>query len=309
MITKKKIKNNIYLPLGLILITIFILSIIFSGCKTSPVTSDLSGVKFTNEKLTINGGVALLDLSQTWAKAFSNNFGGFVTINGGGSGTGISDLINGKVDLATSPRRITDKEIAGAKASGTDIKEYKVAIDSIVVIVSKNIKVYELAIYQLSNIYTGKYTNWDKVNGPNIPIIVTRRDASSPTGEFFLLKVVQQGGKVPNNYNSKDLKFNSDADVASQVETKNSGIGYVSIGYLNNISKNVNIVKVMLNDKTSSVAPTVENISNLSYPISRYFFIYANGKKTSKIAQSFIDFVLSTEGQNIVAQSGFIKIK
>jgi phosphate transport system substrate-binding protein len=276
---------------------------------TATETTAANKIKFTNEKLIISGSTTLLEVAQLWAEAFMEKFGGEVTINGGGSGVGIADLINGTADLCNSSRAIKASEKTKATAAGKDIKEYKVLIDGICIVTSKNINIPELTLNQLSDIYIGNYTNWKQVGGPDAPILAIARDSSSGTGEFFLQKVVQLGQTNTNDYSPNDLRLQSNADVVNQVESSNNAIGYIGMGYLQDAGNKVNLVKVKFDANSPAIAPNVQTVSNFTYSISRYCYIYADGKKISKIAQAYLDFVISAEGQNIVAQAGFVKVK
>lgn len=276
---------------------------------TAPETTAASEVKFTNEKLIISGSTTLLEVAQLWAETFMEKFGGEVTINGGGSGVGISDLINGTTDLCNSSRAIKASEKTKATAAGKDIKEYKVLIDGICIVTSKNIKIPELTLNQLSDIYIGNYTNWKQVGGPDAPILAIARDSSSGTGEFFLQKVVQLGQTNTNDYSPNDLRLQSNADVVNQVESSNNAIGYIGMGYLQDAGNKVNLVKVKFDANSPAIAPNTQTVSNFTYSISRYCYIYADAKKTSKIAKAYLDFVLSPEGQAIVFKAGFVKVK
>lgn len=276
---------------------------------TATETTAGNEVKFTNEKLIVSGSTTLLEVAQLWAEAFMEKFGGEVTINGGGSGVGIADLINGTNDLTNASRAIKSSEMDKAKAAGKDVKEYKVLIDGICIVTSKNINIPELTLNQLSDIYIGNYTNWNQVGGPDAPIIAIARDSSSGTGEFFLQKVVQLGQTNTNDYSPNDLRLQSNTDVVNQVEASDNAIGYIGMGYLQDAGNKVNLVKVKFDANSPAIAPNTQTVSNFTYSISRYCYIYADGKKISKIAQAYLDFVLSADGQNIVAQAGFVKVK
>jgi len=276
---------------------------------TAAETTAANAVKFTNEKLSISGSTTTLEVSQLWAEAFMAEFGGEISVSGGGSGVGIADLINGTSDLANSSRAIKSSENDKSKVAGGDIKEYKVLIDGICIVTSKNINIPELTLNQLADIYIGNITNWDQVGGPDAPILVIARDSSSGTGEFFLQKVVQLGQTNTNDYSPNDLRLQSNADVVNQVEGNSNAIGYIGMGYLKEAGDKLNLVKVKYSADTPSIAPTSQTVSDFTYPISRYCYIYANGNKLSKIAKAFLDFVLGAEGQDIVVKAGFVHVK
>jgi len=272
-------------------------------------TAATDTVKFTNEKLSLSGSTTTLEVSQLWAEAFMKEFGGQITVSGGGSGVGITDLINKTNDLANSSRAIKSSEMDKAKAAGESIKEYKVLIDGICIVTSKNINIPELTLNQLADIYIGNITNWKDVGGPDAPILAIARDSSSGTGEFFLQKVVQLGQTNTNDYSPNDLRLQSNADVVNQIEGNSNAIGYIGMGYLKDAGSKVNLVKVKFSATTPSIAPTTATVSDFTYPISRYCYIYANTNKLSKIAKAYLDFVLSAEGQAIVVKAGFVKVK
>jgi phosphate transport system substrate-binding protein len=319
----KQVRKSTILLISLAMVFLFLTTSILSGCKTNTATETTAAVitaasetnaadagKFTNEKLIISGSTTLLEVSQLWVEAFMGKFGGEVTLNGGGSGVGITDLINGTTDLANSSRAIKDDEKTKAQSAGEDIKEYKVLIDGICIVTSKNINVSELTINQLSDIYIGKATNWNQVGGPDAQIIAIARDSSSGTGEYFLQKVVQLDGKAKSNdYSENDLRLQSNTDVVNQVETSDNSIGYIGIGYLKDAGDKVNLIKVKISADSQAIAPTAETVANFSYPIARYCYIYANTNKLSSIAQAYLDFILSPDGQNIAEQAGFVKVK
>ena len=273
-------------------------------------TTTANEAEFTNEKLIISGSTTLLEASQAWAEAFMKKSGGKITVNGGGSGVGIADLINDISDLANSSRAIKADELSKGKAAGKDIKEYKVLIDGITVVTSKNINVTELTLNQLADIYIGNITNWKEVGGPDANILLAGRDSSSGTGEFFLQSVVQLNGTAKSNdYSPNMLKLSSNADVVNQVEGNSSAIGYVGMGYYKEAASKVNLIKVKFSKDTPAIAPTNETVKNFSYPISRYLYVYADSKKLSPIAKAFMDFVLSSDGQALGEKAGFVKLQ
>ncbi len=272
-------------------------------------TTAVNSVVFTNERLSVTGSTTTLEVSQLWAEAFMAKFGGQITISGGGSGVGIADLINKTNDLTNSSRAIKSSEMDKAKAAGVDVKEYKVLLDGIAIVTSKNINIPELTLNQMADIYIGNITNWKEVGGPDAPILAIARDSSSGTGEFFLQKVVQLNQTNTNDYSVNALRLQSNADIVNQVEANDNAIGYIGMGYLKDAGSKVNLIKVKFADNTPSIGPTSQTVADFSYPISRYCYIYANGAKFSKIAKAYLDFVLSPEGQDIVVKAGFVKVK
>ncbi len=302
---------------------------VFTGCKTTSsqetttvaaVTSSASEttkasdqaateLKFKNETLVLTGSTTLLEVAQKWAEAFMKANGGKITVNGGGSGEGIAALLNGTTDLANASRSIKKEEMDKGTATGLNIKEFTVLYDGICVVTSKNISVKELTTDQLADIYMGKITNWKEVGGPDANIVAAARDTSSGTGEFFLEEIIQKGKKeTGNDYSPNCLRLQSNGDVVNQVANNDNTIGYIGIGYLKDAGDTVNTVAVKKGDK-DAVMPTVKSVADKSYPISRALYIYGNAKKMSAIAQAFLDFVLSSDGQAIGGEAGFVKVK
>jgi phosphate transport system substrate-binding protein len=294
---------------------------VFTGCKTSSQQSettsasesstnqDNSNLKFGNQTLILTGSTTLLEVAQKWAEEFMKVNGGKITVNGGGSGEGIASLLNGTTDLANASRSIKQDEIDKAKSLGLDIKEYTVLYDGICIVISKNINVKELTTDQLADIYMGKITNWKEVGGPDVNIIAVARDTNSGTGEYFLEEIIQKGKtQKENDYSPNCLRLQSNGDVVNQVANNDNTIGYIGIGYLKDAGNTVNTVAVKKGDK-EAVIPTAQSVADKTYPISRALYIYANTKNMPAIAQAYIDFVLSNDGQKIGEATGFVKVQ
>lgn len=309
---------------------LFILAaFLFTGCGTNNQTGqkntgEISGAgsgkavseaaesskKFEGKSLVISGSTTLLEVSNQWAEAFMAENGGEITINGGGSGVGITDLINGSNDLGNSSRKIKDEEIQQAESAGVDIKEFPVLYDGIAVIVSKNIEITELSIAQLSEIYTAKITNWSQLGGPDAGIVAIARDSASGTGEYFLERVVQLNKTVEDNdYSEMCYRLQSNADVVNQIVSGDNCIGYIGLGYLESAADNSNAVAIIAENSDKAVMASIETVKDSSYPISRELYVYANGSNISELAQAFIDYIFSEEGQDIGQQAGFVAIK
>ncbi len=264
--------------------------------------------KFEDQTLTITGSTTLLEVAQMWAEAFMTTNGGKITVNGGGSGEGIASLLNGTTDLANASREMKEDEFAAAEANGQDIKEYVVLFDGICVITSKNIDLKELSIEQLSDIFTGRITNWNEIGGPDADIVAAARDTNSGTGEYFLERVVQKNKtEKDNDYSEMCLRLQSNSDVVNQVAGNENTIGYIGIGYLKSAGENVNLVAVK--DGGSAVLPSVETVADKSYPIARDLYIYGNSGTMTEIANAFMEFVLGPEGQALGQDAGFVGVK
>ncbi len=337
MITKQIKKSNKILMMAISLLAVlFLATTIFTGCKTAATTettaaattaasttdtqaadtveasdeTNPSSTKFDDMELVVSGSTTLLEVANAWAEEFMAEFGGSITINGGGSGEGIKSLIDGTTDLANASRSMKDTEKEEAASKGIDLKEYIVLWDGIAVIVSKNINVSELTFDQLSKIYKGEITNWKDVGGADAEIIAAARETTSGTGEYFLENVVRLGDKESQDeYSDKCLLLQTNADMVMQVSGNENIIGFVGLGYLKEAGDTVNAVKIKKDSSGSAIAPSVETVKDRTYPISRELYVYADGNKMTELAQAYLDFILSADGQQIGIDAGFVPVK
>jgi len=273
------------------------LSVLFAGCGRG------KGGRDEEQSLTVKGSDTLLHLSTEWAEAFMDaNPDIDVAVTGGGSGTGIAALLNGTTDVANASRKIKQKELDNAKASGKQIKEIKVARDGISVVVHPSNPVNELTMDQLKKIFAGAYTKWSQVGGPDTEIIVLSRDHSSGTYAFFKKRVL---GKLEYATTARFVPSNS--AIVNQASMDHGAIGYVGLGYYENARGRIKGIAVV-DGGGQAVLPSVKSVSNGSYPISRTLQVYVVGDPSGAV-KKYIDFALSPEGQAIVGKKGFVPLK
>lgn len=292
----------------LLLITVAIAMLLTGGIL--PACSSQSadnGSGFSDTELVIQGSDTLLEVSQNWAEAFMNENPGInISITGGGSGTGIAALINGTVDLANASRSIKDSELEAATANGLDVQENVVAWDGISVVINKDNPVSELTIEQISKIFTGEITNWSDVGGNDADIVVTSRDSSSGTFGYFKERVVQLDGSAEDNDYTQDALFlASNTAIREEVSGNENAIGYIGLGYLDD---SVKAVAVTGEASDTGILPSIENVQNGSYPISRPLYVYTADSNLTDLEQAFIDFAQGDEGQSIALEIGFVPL-
>jgi phosphate transport system substrate-binding protein len=255
----------------------------------------------------IKGSDTMVNLAQAWAEAYmKENPGAFVAVTGGGSGTGFSSLISSTCDIAMASRSIKNKEIALAKDKGVNPKEIKVALDGLAVVVNPKNPVDKLTIDQLANIFTGKITNWKEVGGMDAKITLLSREVNSGTHVYFKEHVLRK--MDPNSkeeFAASALMLPSSQAIADEVANNASAIGYYGMGYISSKQKAVHVSR---DSKSPYDAPTIENVVNGKYPISRPLFLYINGEAQG-LVKKFLDFALSKEGQEIVLKTDFVPIK
>jgi len=247
------------------------------------------------DKIIIAGSTTVLPIAQAAAETFMRqNAETNITVRGGGSGVGIASFIDGTCDIANSSRAIKIEEIEKATINRRDPKAHVIAMDGIVVVVNSANPVSGLTKKQVKEIYTGKISNWSGVGGNSGKIVVISRDSSSGTFEAFGALVLE-GQKVRPDA----LMQASNQAIASTVARTPGAIGYVGLGYVSSE------VKGLLID---GVAASKETVLTNKYSIGRPLFMYTDGKPTG-VVRDFIDFVMSSEGQKIVDEQGFVPLK
>lgn len=255
------------------------------------------GFSFTTiDKVTIKGSDTLVILSQKWAEVYmKKNPNASIQVIGGGSGVGLSALINGLTDIANSSRPIKPSEVEKLKARyGTLGVEIPCAKDGLSVYLNKSNPVKVLTIQQIGLIFSGKITNWEKVGGPDAKIQLYGRESSSGTFEFFKEQVVKA------DFSPTCQTLPGTAAIVNAVKKDKYGIGYGGAAY----AQGVQDCAVKKDVNSPAVLPTAITIKNHSYPITRYLYMYLRSKPTGE-KKEFIDWVLSPEGQGLIAGVGY----
>ncbi len=255
----------------------------------------------------IKGSDTMVNLGQAWAEKYmEKNPAEFIAVTGGGSGTGISSLISGTCDIAMSSRNIKDKEIALANKKGINPYEVKIALDGLAVVVNPANPVGKLTFDQLAGIFTGKISNWKEVGGNDGKIVILSREVNSGTHVYFKEHVLRKNDPASKEeFAPYALLLSSSQAIADEVAQNTGAIGYYGMGYISDKQKPVMVAK---DEKSEYEAPTIENVVNGKYPISRPLLIYTNGQPQESV-KKFIDFCLSKEGQEIVLATDFVPVK
>lgn len=260
-----------------------------------------AGIVLSLEAQKIKGSDTMLPLSQKTAEVFMKTRpSATVTVTGGGSGVGIAALIEGTTDIAQSSRKIKFDERQKLQDGGKSVKEITAAYDALAVIVHPSNKVNSLAREQLEGIFTGKITNWKDVGGDDLKIIPYARETSSGTYEFFKESVLRN-----RNYVNGIMSMPATGAIIQSISQTRGAIGYVGLAYLN---KDVKALGVSLKAGDGPVKPAVASAKDGTYPIVRPLLYYYSSRSEAR-AKPFIDYLLSAEGQKIVAEIGFIPVK
>jgi phosphate transport system substrate-binding protein len=247
----------------------------------------------------IKGSDTVLPIAQKEAEQYGKSSKSTVTISGGGSGVGLLALMEGTTDIAMSSFPMKFHEKMKFRKAGKTIIEKIIAYDALAVIVHPSNSVNALTRDQLEGVFTGKVKNWKELGGPDLLITCYSRETSSGTYEFFKEHVL-----LHKNYSKRTLNLPGAGLIVQSVSQTRGAIGYVGLAYL---EKNVKALAVSFDGK-SFVKPTVANAKNKSYPVTRPLYFFMDKRNELKYEQ-FISFVLSSEGQKIVSEIGFISAK
>jgi len=250
------------------------------------------------QKILIKGSDSVLPLGQKVAEQFmKSNKNVNISVVGGGSGVGITALIDGTTQIAMTSRPIKMDEKLRLQNAGRQFKEVKIAYDALSIIVNPNNKVTQLTREQIEGIFTGKIKNWKEVGGDDMKIVAYARETSSGTYEFFKEHLLNR-----KNYASTCLNMPASGAVIQSVSQTKGAIGYVGLAY---VDKSVKAIGVSTDKGKTFVKPSIATAKNKTYPIVRPLYFYYPIKSEATV-KSFIDYVIGKTGQGLVSQIGYI---
>lgn len=249
----------------------------------------------------LKGSDTILNASQAIAEKYmSTHKGARIAVTGGGSGVGISALINKTTDIAMASRNMKDKEFEQAKARGINVDEIVVGYDGITIIANKSNPLKDIDDKTLGKIFRGEIKNWKEVGGDDAPIVVLSRDSSSGTHEFFKEHIIREGNpKGTQEYGPKTLYMPSNQSIKQEVANNKYAIGYIGMGYMDD---SVEAIKV------DGVEASRENVLSKKYPIARHVYWYTT-KDRDGVVKDLVDFAVSPDGQAIIKDEGFVPVK
>lgn len=253
------------------------------------------------QTVTIKGSDTMVILVQRWTEVYGpKNSNVQFQVTGGGSGTGISALLNGTTDICASSRPIKPSEVAQLKSKyRSKGVEVAVARDGLSVYVHESNPVSKLTVAQLRDIFLGKITNWKDVGGRDARIVLYSRENNSGTYEFFKEHVLNK-----QDFASLAQHMVGTGALINAVSKDPNSIGYGGIAY----AEGVKDVALAVDARSKYVKPTEENVLKGTYPLSRFLFFYLRERPTGEI-KAFVDWVLSREGQKVVNEVGYIPVK
>ncbi len=281
--------------------TLFLLSFILLSLQ-------IPGEAQRRGMIQIKGSDTMVNLVQILAEEYMiRNPGTAIAVTGGGSGTGISAMINGTCDIAKTSREWRQREIDQAWEKGVQPRFFVIAIDGLSIIVNEKNPLDKLTMPQVGAIYRGEIKNWKEVGGPNQPIILYGRQSNSGTYVFMQEHVLGN-----RNYSPEMREMNGNAQIIEAVIQDEGGIGYVGVGYIydenGQIRKGLKVLKISKDEKSPAFSPLdKKSVDSGDYPIARPLYMATNGKPRPDIA-AFLSFVVGPEGQKIVEREGFFTI-
>ncbi len=246
------------------------------------------------ERLAIKGSTTVLPIAQKISEAYMVAHPETkISLSGGGSGNGIKAVIDQTANVGNSSRFIKGKEMKMAVAKGVTPVPHRIALDCIVPVVHPDNTVSNLTMTQLKDIYLATITNWKEVGGADKKIVVISRDSSSGTFDAWRGLVMKKERVTP-----RALTQPSNGGLVTQVATTQGAIAYIALGYLNDEIKALRV---------DGIKGSAETTLNGRYPISRPLFMFTNGWPTGETL-SFINFILSKKGQELVEEAGSIPL-
>ena len=239
-----------------------------------------------NEGVATDGSTSMSTVIGALGEAFKNETGITVTYNATGSGAGIQAVLEGRCDIGLSSRDLKDEE----KAKG--LEGTVLAYDGIAVVVNPSNPVSDLSVQTIASIFKGEIKNWSEVGGNDAEIVLIGREAGSGTRDGF--------ESITETEDQCDYRqeLTSTGDVITAVSQNPGAIGYASVASVKDTVKALTV---------DGVVPTEETIRDGSYVVQRPFVLVTKSDSAlSEAAQSFFDYITSSDAEEIIAAAGVV---
>ncbi|MEL7646167.1 MAG: phosphate ABC transporter substrate-binding protein [Anaerolineaceae bacterium] len=264
------------------IIVVLVASLLLSACGATGADTTLS----------ITGSTTVQPLAEKLAESFMSASPDVqIDVQGGGSSVGVKAAGEGTSDIGMASRVVKDEELT----QFPNLRVHVIARDGIAVVVHPDNPVNDLSLDQIRDIFSGKIVNWNEVGGPDAAITVAAREEGSGTRDAFMELVMGKDALILDNA----VLQSSNGAIRTVVATTPNAIAFLSFGYLDESTKALSI---------GGAAATEENASSGDYPVVRPLNLLTNGEPEG-LVKSFLDFVLSAEGQALVREEGYIPVK
>ena len=250
------------------------------------------------------GSDTILNVSQSIAENYmKENRKARIAVTGGGEklktdilkATQLSEV----EDLYRPYKEKRKTKATAAKAKGLEVKEVVLGFDGITIIANHANTVKDIDDITLGKVFRGEITNWKELGGDDAPIVVLSRDSSSGTHEFFKEHIIRENNKKDLEYGPKTLYMPSNEAIKQEVKSNKYAIGYIGMGYMDN---SVEAIKV------DGIEASVENVASKKYPIAREVYWYVDNNASEDVS-NLVDYALSSKGQELVKEEGFVPVK
>ncbi|HXG47373.1 MAG TPA: phosphate ABC transporter substrate-binding protein [Methylomirabilota bacterium] len=290
--------------------TFLVAALVNTGCGKKDSAGGGGGSHNTKAMVIQNiGSDTMVNLAQAWAEAYhAVDPSVSVEVSGGGSGVGVSALINGTCDIANSSRKLEkeEEEKATAKYGGKHPEEFLVGYDALAIYVHPSNPLKEISVEQLSELFKegGKINKWSElgvtVPGASDEIVRVSRQNNSGTYHYFREHVV---GKK-NDFKKGSRDMSGSKDVVELVANTPGALGYSGLGYK---TDKVKIVNVSRKTGEKAVEPSIATTLDGTYPIARPMFMYTPPGAPEHV-KKYLNWVRSPAGQKIVVESGYVPL-
>jgi phosphate transport system substrate-binding protein len=287
-----------------------ILGTAFAAAVTATCVGCFSDSSLRDSTIRITGSDTMVNLAQAWAEAYRTSHPDISTeVRGGGSGVGIASLCGGEVQIATSSRAMKPKEIALAKENtGKTPREFIVGRDAMAIYVHKDNPINTISLKELAEIYGegGKITKWKQLGVDNAACAddeVIRISRQNNSGTYAYFRELVLGKK--REYKQGALSQSGSSELVGFITRTPCAIGYSGMGYR---TAEVKVLAISREKGEAGVAPSIATALDGTYPISRPLYLYTLGEPTGAV-QEFVKWVLSSEGQKIVARKQYVPVE
>jgi phosphate transport system substrate-binding protein len=272
------------------------------------ILAPAAGLAQKQKMVQIKGSDTMVNLVQILAEEFmAKKPGTALAVMGGGSGTGITAIINQTCDIANHSRDWRQKEIDQAWEKGVEPRFFAIAVDGLSIIVNASNPIERLTMAEVGSLYRGEIKNWKALGGPDTAVSLYGRQSNSGTYVFMQEHVLE------NKPYSADVKeMNGNAQIIEGVIQDEGGVGYVGVGYLferdGTLRPGLKVIDISKTKDGQAFSPTDKKaVDSGDYPISRSLLQATPGKPKGVVAD-FIRFEIGPEGQKIAEREGFYTV-